>query len=138
VKVLKTIAAGQQGSRKFQRAWGKQLLNVRYRENQRSYTIITTIEIVVDERPRPPKGVDQHRYLAQRDQTVVGVKINFEETDLRKKIKASGGVWDLKHKLWFVYRPKAIALGLKERIVKLKPQDYPDIDIRQNMRHGHI
>lgn len=71
MKVLKTINAGNQGSRKYLRVWGDKLLNVRYRENGRS--IVTTIEIVVDDRPKPAKGTQQKGFLAERDSTVVGM-----------------------------------------------------------------
>jgi len=138
MKVRKTITAGQQGSQKYLRIWGKQLLNVRYRENIEAKTILTTIEIIVDERPLPPPGVQQRGFLAAREKNVVGVKINFDETDLRQKVKDHGGQWSTKNKLWFMSRQQAIALGLKDRIAKVIPSDCPEIDIPFNMRHGHI
>ena len=120
MKVLKTIIAGKKGSQKYLRQWGDQLLNVRYREGQDGKTIITSIEIIVDERPKPLKGRQQRGYLAARAKSIVGIKIDFNEVDLRNQIKQSGGRWDKDRKLWLLARDKVVALGLKKRIVPNK------------------
>lgn len=116
MKVLKTISAGQQGSQKYLQVWGNKLLNVRYRENDDGDTIVTTIEIVVDERPKPHQGCQQRGYLAAKAKSYVGIKIGYDESSLRIKVKKSGGQWNNDRKLWILSREKVVALGLKERI----------------------
>ena len=116
MKVLKTINAGQQGSQKYLQVWGDKLLNVRYREDDTGEMIVTTVEIVVDERPRPNQGCQQRGYLAARSKSFVGIKIGYDESNLRVKVKKSGGQWNNDRKLWILSREKVVALGLRERI----------------------
>ena len=120
MKVIKTIPAGQQGSGKYGRVWGDKLLTVRYREDSSNNEIVTTVEIVVDARPKPKKGAQQRGYLAQRDQMTVGLKIQFHEEELRAKIKSLGGRWDQQHKIWTLPRGQAVALGLRDRIIETR------------------
>jgi hypothetical protein len=116
MKVLKTISAGQQGSQKYLQVWGDKLLNVRYREDNTGEIVITTVEIVVDERPKPRQGCQQRGYLAARAKSYVAIKIGFDEASLRVKVKQSGGQWNNDRELWILSREKVMALGLKERI----------------------
>jgi len=114
------------------------LLNVRYREDERPNILATTTEIVVIERPKSAKGVQQRGFLARRDRLVAGVQINYPETDLRLKVKSHGCIWDKTRKLWLLRYAQAVALGLKERVVEFHPEDCPDLDILDNIRHGQI
>lgn len=116
MKVLKTITAGQKGSQKYLQAWGNKLLNVRYREHDDGDTIVTTIEIVVDERPRLRKGSQQRGYLAARAKSIVGINIGDAEFGLRNKVKKWGGQWNNERKLWMLARDKVVALGLVDRV----------------------
>jgi hypothetical protein len=138
VKVLKTINAGDHGSQKYLRVWGDKLLNVRYREDQGRNIFVTTIEIVVDQRAKPPKGVQQRGFLARRASAVVGVQINYSETELRLNVKSQGGIWDKTRRLWLLRHAQAIALGLKDRVVEFSPEDCPDLDILDKLRHGQM
>ena len=116
MKVLKTISAGQQSSQKYLQVWGDKLLNVRYREDDTGEMIVTTVEIVVDERPKPHQGCQQRGYLAARAKSFVGIKIGYDESILGVQVKKSGGQWNNDRKLWILSREKVVALGLKERI----------------------
>jgi len=48
----------------------------------------------------------------------VWFKIQFEETDLRNKVKAAGGKWLTEHKVWVLGYDVAKNLRLKNRVVK--------------------
>jgi hypothetical protein len=54
---------------------GDKLLNVRYREDDAGEIIITTVEIVVDERPRPRQGCQRRGYLAARAKSYIAIKL---------------------------------------------------------------
>lgn len=110
--VIKTIMAGQSGSKRWQTQFGDALLCVRYREDLATRRRYTTIEIVVDERDMPPP---QPRY-APTD--TVAIRIALEEGELRGKVKAVGGQWDHKAKLWRVMYAQIQALALESRIVR--------------------
>ena len=134
MRVIKTIPAGQQGSGKYVNTWGNKLLNVRYREDEARGEIVTTVEIVVDSRPKPKQGSQQRGYLARRDQTPVSLRIDFHEEELRATVKSRGGRWDQHRKLWILNRGQAVALGLRDRIIKTTPPNTSDFVITESTR----
>ena len=48
----------------------------------------------------------------------VRLRIGFEETVLREKVKGGGGTWDPKRKLWQLAYPAAMKLRLLDRVVE--------------------
>lgn len=126
VKIIKTINAGKNGSRRLQREWGEKLLCVRYREHNKK--IYTTIEIVIDERDKPPKNVCQFQTLSNRNKTIVAIKVAYEEEELRAKIKRHGGKWSKALKLWLIPYQVATHLAIRDRIVPGQAERCPDID----------
>jgi hypothetical protein len=102
--VLKRLPPGAGGTRRLQQRYGTELVCVRYRESADGSTRFTTVELVVERRPATP-AEDL-------------VRIEFSETGLRDKVKAAGGRWDPKLKLWRLPSTATRALRLKNRIVK--------------------
>lgn len=47
---------------------------------------------------------------------MVGLRVGFNEMDLRQKVKAVGAKWGPGRRLWMLRRDRAIGLGLQERI----------------------
>jgi hypothetical protein len=45
-----------------------------------------------------------------------GIKMGYDESSLRVKVKISDGQWNNDRKLWILSREQVVALGLKERI----------------------
>lgn len=78
--------------------------------------VLTTLEIVVDERPKLAKDCQQQGYLAARAKSLVALRIGFHEKSLQSQLKSAGGRWNAKHKLWITTYENAISLGLKTRI----------------------
>ncbi len=117
MKVIKTIAVGEKGSVKFVKKWGKQLLLVRYREDEKNQDIVTTLEIVVETRAKMGKNKRQIGHLSVKSKAVVGVRIGIDVLELRAKVKAAEAIWDSNKMLWRMRYEDAIALGLKNRIV---------------------
>ena len=70
-----------------------------------------TVEIIVSERdwePPPPRFADDQ---------IVGVRVAFEEVDIRERVKQAGGTWHRPRRVWPLADGDAVALGLRNRIV---------------------
>lgn len=115
MEVLKTLSPGRPGTQRLQRKYGDRLVSVRYRHDPARKRRITTVELIVDEAPFLPRRPHE-RQLFPHPNRHVYVRIAFEETDLRQKVKDAGGRWDKDRKLWRLPFTKAVALGLRERI----------------------
>jgi hypothetical protein len=73
---------------------------------------LKTVEIIVEEKPYTPS-------LRYRDTDIVALTVPYTEKTLRETLKASGGRWDPKEKLWRVhYGAIRGNAGLVERIVR--------------------
>jgi len=101
--VLKKLGPGAPGAKRLAAHYGENLVCVRYREDAATQRRYTTVELVIDLRPLPPP---------------VMVRIGFEETELRRQVKAAGGLWDGRRKLWRVPVPVVRALKLSRRVVR--------------------
>ena len=116
-RVIKTIAPGQVGAKRWTDQFGAALLCVRYRENTGCGRRYTTVELLVDERimstPVAAKRVEQ----IAPDQTL-GVRILAHERDLRHAVKQAGARWDPQACLWFVAASQVQRLGLTDRVVE--------------------
>jgi hypothetical protein len=106
-----SLKPGQKGTRRLLAKYGERLVCVRYRYDPARKKRIKTVEIVVDERdwlpprPRPAAGL------------IVGVRVAFEEVDLRRRVKQAGGTWNPQRRLWQLRYGEAVALGLADRVV---------------------
>jgi hypothetical protein len=112
MKTKLILQPGSRGTRKLLAQYGKRLLYVRYRYDERLKRRIKTVELIVDEivwEPKPP-----------RPGTKVNVRIQYTEDAIRRQIKNSGGRWDGKVQVWRMRYDKAIELGLRDRIVDAK------------------
>ena len=49
---------------------------------------------------------------------VVLVRVAYEETELRRRVKTAGGKWNQRKGVWEMAYANVIALGLKDRIVE--------------------
>ena len=101
--VLKKLGPDAPGAKRLAARYGEALVCVRYREDAAAQRRYTTVELVVDLRPLPPP---------------VMVRIGFEEAELRSRVKAAGGLWDGKRKLWRVPVPVVCELKLSRRVVR--------------------
>lgn len=102
--VLKKLAPTAAGARRFAARFGDALVCVRYREDANGGRRLTTVELVVDTRPLPPGELL--------------VRIAFDETELRARVKEAGGTWDAKRKLWRLPRAAVRTLKLTSRVVR--------------------
>jgi len=115
---------GEKGTRALMQKYGERLVCIRYRYDPASRKRYKTVELIVAEEDwQPPElhpqavkatGLSPKRYITRR----VGLRIEFHETELRKQIKAAGGLWDSSQQLWFIPEEEARRLGLVQRISK--------------------
>ncbi len=100
--VLKKLSPVAAGAKRMATRYGPALVCVRYREDAARGRRLTTVDLIVDERPLPPP---------------VAIRVAYEEVELRSEVKAAGGTWDSKRKLWLLPRAAVRKLKLERRIV---------------------
>jgi hypothetical protein len=117
MEVVKTLSPGARGTRRYQNKYAERLVCVRYRKDPARQRRLTTVELIVDEGPlisrrRVEKELNPHpnRHIL--------VKISYREEELRQRAKQAGGKWLPEKRLWQLPYHKAIALGLRSRIVE--------------------
>src|SRR5262245_57884570 len=109
----RTLTPGQKGTKKFLERYGEQLICVRYRYDDQRRKRFTTIEIIVEESSCSPPEKPE----------IVGLRVEFQETELQRRIKQAGGKWNSAKRVWEIPYDQAVALGLKKRIVKMEVYD---------------
>jgi hypothetical protein len=115
---------GDKGTQALMQKYGERLVCIRYRYDPALKKRYKTIELIVSEQdwqppePHPqeerPTGFSPKRYHTRR----VGIRIEYREAELRKQVKAAGGLWDPTKQLWFVPEEEARKLGLIERVAR--------------------
>ncbi len=107
LRVIKKLNPGSRGAKALTLRYGPELVCVRHRIDATGTRKLTTVELLVDERP-----------IAHRPGPVVDVAVRVQELDVRQKLKSAGARWDPQGKVWRIRRATAVALGLRDRIVK--------------------
>jgi hypothetical protein len=109
--IKRILLPQQDGTKKLVAQYGDRLVCVRYRYDPKQQRKITTVEVVVDDRPWTPdsKRIHPNKRLA--------LQVAYGEVEMGKAIKAAGGVWDSRRKVWRLAYKQVIALGLQARVV---------------------
>lgn len=121
--VNRTLSPPSKGTKRFNERYGERLVCVRYRDDIEGQRKITTVELVVEERPWHHVS---NRIPANR---IVSLKVEFGEIAIGKAIRASGGEWYPQEKIWRLAYKEVVALGLTDRIV-------PDPQKETSGEHG--
>ncbi len=109
------LRPGDPGTKALLEKWGDALVAVRYRYDEQNLRRYTTVEIIVDEsRWVPERGVSDPDRL-------VGLRIGYEETALRARLRGVQARWDPATKLWWVRLGIVTQLSLEERIAAWSP-----------------
>jgi hypothetical protein len=120
-RVIKKIAPGQLGAKRWEEQFGQTLLCVRYREDINTRHRYTTVELVVDVRhmPLPPP--------AARDtgQAIMAIHLGWGEIDLQRRVRAAGGKWDGLACVWLLMYSQILAMNLQDRIVTAPAENLP-------------
>ena len=104
------LKPGQRGTKKLCAEYGERLVCVRYRYDEVQRKRLKTVELIVDEIDWEPRGTKM------RGETLVGVRVDWQELDLRDRVKTAGGRWDPARRLWELRYDRVMALGLEDRI----------------------
>lgn len=102
---VKRLQPGVPGTKRLLERFGQALVCVRYRVDTISGRRFTTVELVVEER-------------AAKTKSDAWVRVAYNETELRNRVKNAGGVWDATRKLWSVPAQAVKVLGLEKRAIK--------------------
>jgi hypothetical protein len=114
MRIQVTLQPGQKGTKKLMAQYGQQLVCVRYRYDVTHQRRLKIVELIVEETPWRPERA------AHRGTEVVGVRIDFQEVSLQRRVKQAGGRWNPARRVWELRRDQALKLGLKERIESTK------------------
>jgi len=112
-----TLRPGQKGTKDLAKKYGDRLVCVRYKydkQTRRRYTTVELIEkeIAPDSAPTAPPAPE-----TMSPEQRLGIRVEYWENDVREKVKAAGGIWRPRHKLWEMRYEDVIALGLEARVV---------------------
>jgi hypothetical protein len=67
--------------------------------------------------------VEESRWSLHEKPAIIGVRVDFQETELQLHVKQAGGRWNSAKRVWEIHYDQAVALALKKRIVKLEVAD---------------
>ena len=113
VKTKLTLTPGANGTKKLVEQYGDRLVCVRYRYDEARRMRLKTVELIEEESPWTPAGAG----------AVYLVRIDYDETALRARVKEAGGRWSPQRKLWLLTRDTLRRLSLEDRIVAWLPQE---------------
>ena len=108
MEISRTLQPGEMGTKRLLSQYGDQLVCVRYRIDRSSQKRLTTVELIIDEKP----------FIEQKSQQKAWLRIDYNEIDLRNKVKTSGARWLAEQKVWEMDLATAMKMRLKDRIVK--------------------
>ncbi len=111
-RVRLCLRPGQPGTKSLLARYGKRLVCVRYRYDERSKQRIKTVELVVDIAEWKPEG------RPAGGEAVVALRVGWQETRVQRQVKAAGGTWDPVSRVWRLGREHVEELGLESRIVE--------------------
>ncbi len=108
-----TLRPGMPGTKKLQARFGDKLVCVRYVYDKERRRRLKTVELVVEEVQWQPRD----RRPRRRPHDLVGVRVSYDEHALRQAVKAAGGIWRPRQRLWEVSWATVVALRLENRVV---------------------
>ena len=114
MEIRLTLRPGMAGTKKLLARYGEWLVCVRCRYDRATGRRVKTAELIVQDiaweggarRPR------------RNDDDLVGVRIDWKESDLRAAVKHAGGIWRPRQRLWELSWDAVRALGLQSRVVE--------------------
>jgi hypothetical protein len=93
-----TLRPGMPGTKKLVPRFGERLICVRYLYDPGTRRRLKTVELVIETVEWEPRK----RRPRRRAHDMVGVRIGYDERDLRSAVKTAGGIW----------RPSALGVEL--------------------------
>lgn len=111
---------GEPGTQQLMSKYGARLVSVRYRYDAAKGKRYKTVELIIAEEDwRPDQSPSSPaREHATPTTPMAAVRIQYDEKDLQRQIKAIGGSWDARKKLWYAPEKHVERVGLANRIVR--------------------
>lgn len=105
-----TLQPGQPGTKALLKTYGDRLICVRYRYDSSRRKRYKTVELIVDEADWTPP------VTAPTPDTLVYLRVVWGEAAVARRIKAAGGQWQRRYKLWALPYGQAEHLDLLDRL----------------------
>lgn len=113
VETRLTLRPGMPGTKRLVARYGERLVCVRYLYDEASSRRLKTVELVIEETPWRGRS----RRPRRNDHDLVGVRIAWNETELRAAVKQTGAIWRQRQRLWEMSWEAVRALGIAHRVV---------------------
>ena len=117
--VIKKMRPGVPGTKRLYAKYGEQLVCVRYRHDKLNHRRVTTIELIVDEGFYLPERNTSRLMDFKNGNRNVYIRIDYNESELRRIVKSAGGKWEPNNKRWILRYREAEKLKLCERIEEI-------------------
>lgn len=101
---------GQPGTKRLVAQYGDRLTCVRYIYDEEQGKRFKTAELLIEETPWTP---ERARILPEQ---LVGLRVGYDELDLRQAVKQAGGRWDRILQVWVLPYASAKKLGMHARV----------------------
>lgn len=115
-----TLRPGQKGTKRLAKKYGDRLVCVRYKYDEQTGRRFTTVELIEEGTDRQPDPLVVKRQAPQAAAPVphqLGIRVEYWETDVREKVKAAGGIWRPRQKVWEMQYKDVVALGFESKVV---------------------
>jgi hypothetical protein len=112
-----TLKPGQNGTKRLTEKYGERLVCVRYKYDEGTRKRYTTVELIEEESAWVTESPIQPRMQSHPFSQYLAVRVEYWETELQEKVKAAGGIWRPRQKLWEMRCEDVVALGLESRVV---------------------
>ena len=103
------LKPGQNGTKQEVEKYGENLVCIRYRYDTERCKRYKTVELIIEETDWQPDP---------KPDELVGIRIAYEELELRQKIKEAGGRWNPEQRLWEMRFQDVVNLGLRKRLIR--------------------
>ena len=108
-----TLRPGMPGTKRLLARYGERLVCVRHLYDEARNRRLKTVELVIEDAPW--HGVA--RRPRRNDHELVGVRIAWNESELRSAVKQAGAIWRPRQKLWEMSWEAVRTLGIGHRVV---------------------
>ena len=112
----KRLTHGMNGTRRYQHPFGDRLLFDHNRHDKLRQRRLTTVELIVDDKPFPSARIDVEKALFHHPNKYVELRVRYHEADLRALVKTNGGKLLPENKRCRLPYHVAVKLRLKDRI----------------------
>ena len=113
MEIRLTLRPGMAGTKRLLARYGERLVCVRYRYDRATGRRVKTAELIVQDVAWA--GRSRKR---RNDHDLVGVRVSWNESELRAAIKRAGGIWRPRQRLWELSWAAVRTLNLNGRVVE--------------------